>query len=104
MSVASQTASALSAAEIEFFNREGYLVPARPVFSDEKFDALRRHFEDKLARLPEDVNPESMDVPHFTDPKLFEWIFADEVLDLIEPFIGPDIALFASHFIAKPPG
>jgi ectoine hydroxylase-related dioxygenase (phytanoyl-CoA dioxygenase family) len=45
-----------------------------------------------------------MDVPHFTDPKLFEWLFADEVLDMLEPIIGPDIALFSSHFIAKPAG
>jgi hypothetical protein len=40
-----------------------------------------------------DVNPESLDTPHFTDPKLFDWLFADEVLDLIEPRLGPDIAL-----------
>jgi ectoine hydroxylase-related dioxygenase (phytanoyl-CoA dioxygenase family) len=45
-----------------------------------------------------------MDVPHFTDTKLFEWLFSDEVLDLVEPIIGPDIALFSSHFICKPKG
>ncbi len=45
-----------------------------------------------------------MDVPHFTDPKLFEWLFADEVLDLVEPILGPDIALWSSHFLCKPPG
>ena len=96
--------SSLSSDEIDFFNREGYLVPNHPLFAPDKFDALRRHFEDKLARLPEGFNPEAMDVPHFTDPKLFDWLFADEVLDLIEPIIGPDIALFSSHFIAKPAG
>ncbi len=104
MSLDAPAKSLLSADEIAFFDREGYLVPSRPLFADEKFDALRRHFEDKIARLPADVSPEAMDVPHFTDPKLFEWLFADEVLDLIEPLIGPDIALFSSHFIAKPPG
>ena len=31
-------------------------------------------------------------------------LFADEVLDIIEPLIGPDIALFSSHFICKPRG
>ena len=45
-----------------------------------------------------------MDVPHFTDPALFQWLFADEVLDLVEPILGPDIALFSSHFICKPGG
>src|SRR4051794_8895747 len=96
--------SRLADAEIEFFKREGYLIPSQPLFPQPKFDGLRQHFEDKLARLPEGFNPEAMDVPHFTDPKLFDWLFADEVLDLIEPVIGPDIALFSSHFISKPPG
>jgi hypothetical protein len=100
----SDPAAPLAPDEIDFFNREGYVLPSRPVFRQPKFDALRDHFEDKIARLPADVSPESMDVPHFTDPLLFEWLFADEVLDLVEPLIGPDIALFSSHFIAKPAG
>jgi chlorinating enzyme len=104
MNLQSTAHGAMTSAEIDFFSREGYLMPARPLFPEPKFNALRQHFEEKLARLPADVNPESMDVPHFTDPKLFEWLFADEVLDLIEPIIGPDIALFSSHFIAKPAG
>src|SRR5690348_17043929 len=104
MTAASPAGAALTPDEIAFFNREGYLVPGRPLFPQAKFNALRAHFEDKLALLPADVSPESMDVPHFTDPKLFEWLFAPEVLDLIEPLIGPDIALFSSHFIAKPAG
>ena len=32
------------------------------------------------------------------------WLFADEVLDLVEPILGPNIALFSSHFICKPRG
>lgn len=98
------TVPSLSSNELDFFQREGYLIPPRPLFPEAKFDALRRHFEEKVARLPDDISPESMDTPHFADPKLFEWLFADEVLDLVEPIIGPDIALFSSHFIAKPPG
>jgi len=39
-----------------------------------------------------------------TDPALFEWLFADEILDLVESIIGPNIALFSSHFICKPKG
>src|SRR5688500_5474362 len=104
MELDAPTVAALTPDELKFFRREGYLVPSRPLFPPEKFDALRRHFEDKLAHLPADVSPEAMDTPHFSDPKLFQWLFADEVLNLIEPIIGPDIALFSSHFIAKPPG
>jgi hypothetical protein len=94
----------LSGDQVDQYRREGYLIYREPVLPQKKFEGLKSHFEQKLARLPEDVRPESMDVPHFTDPKLFEWIFADEVLDLVEPIVGPDIALFSTHFICKPRG
>jgi ectoine hydroxylase-related dioxygenase (phytanoyl-CoA dioxygenase family) len=35
---------------------------------------------------------------------LFTWLLDDAVLDLVEPLLGPDIALFSSHFICKPAG
>lgn len=94
----------LTSAQVEDFNREGYAIYPRDVFSPEKFAGLKSHFEKKLAALPEGARPEGMDVPHFTDPGLFEWLFSDEILDLVEPIIGPDIALFSSHFICKPKG
>src|SRR3954462_5459144 len=96
--------AALSDEQVEFYRREGYLIREQPLFPERKFQALKSHFEEKLARLPENVRPEAMDVPHFTDTKLFEWLFSDEVLDVVEPIIGPDIALFSSHFICKPRG
>ena len=92
----------LSDEQVAFFRREGYLIHPDAIFPQEKFDRLKTHFEQKLAALPEGARPEAMDVPHFGDPALFEWLFADEVLDLVEPLLGPDIALFSSHFIAKP--
>jgi hypothetical protein len=94
----------LSPQQVDAYRREGYLIYDQPVFPQEKFDGLARHFDKKLAALPPGERPEGMDVPHFTDPALFEWLFADEVLDLVEPIIGPDIALFSSHFICKPKG
>lgn len=94
----------LSEDEVRSYRTEGYLIRRRPVFSPDKFNALTSHFDEKLSRLPADVRPESMDVPHFTDLKLFDWLLSDEVLDLVEPIVGPDIVLFSSHFICKPKG
>lgn len=94
----------LTGEQVEQYNREGYLIYPDSIFPTEKFERLKNHFEQKLAELPAGSRPEAMDVPHFADPALFEWLFADEVLDLVEPILGPDIALFSSHFIAKPKG
>jgi chlorinating enzyme len=99
-----ETQARLTPEQVQFYKREGYLKIEEPVFPEAKFNALKDHFEDKLARLPGDVRPEGMDCPHFVDIKLFDWLMSDEVLDLVEPLIGPDIALFASHFICKPKG
>lgn len=94
----------LTSEQVAEYKREGFIVYDKPVFPQAKFDALRAHFDQKLANLPDDVRPESMDVPHFTDPKLFDWVLSDEVLDLVEPIVGPDIALWSTHFICKPKG
>jgi len=94
----------LSPQQVEAYQREGYLVYDQPVFPPEKHAALKAHFEGILAELPAGSRPEAMDVPHFTHPKLLEWAFSDEVLDLVEPIVGPDIALFSTHFICKPRG
>src|SRR3954468_24305796 len=94
----------LSPEQIAAYRREGYIVYDKPVFAPEKFARLKAHFERKLAALPSDQRPESMDVPHITDPALFEYLLSDEALDVVEPLIGPNIALFSSHFICKPRG
>ena len=94
----------LNEQQVETYRQEGYLIYPDKVFSDARFQGLKSHFEDKLDRLDPSCRPEAMDVPHFADTKLFEWLLSDEVLDLVEPLIGPDIALFSSHFICKPRG
>ena len=85
------------------FQTDGYETHDR-LLTSAKFEALASFFERKLAALPVGERPEHMDVPHLTDPALFEWLLDADVLDLVESLIGPDIALFSSHFICKPPG
>ena len=98
------TPARLSPEEVGHYRREGYLIHHRPVFSPDRFEALKDYFEGILADLPASERPEAMDVPHFMHPKLLEWAMDEAVLSLVEPIVGPDIALFSSHFICKPQG
>ena len=99
-----QTPGRLTTKQLETYHQEGFIVYDKPIFPENKFEGLKNHFESKLAALPADERPEAMDTPHFIDPALFEWIFSDEILDLVEPILGPDISLFSTHFICKPRG
>ncbi len=90
--------------DVQFYQENGYFLYHHPLLPSGKFTRLRASFEHMLDRLPEGSRPEGMDTPHFAFPELFESLFADEVLDFVERFIGPDIILWSSHFLCKPPG
>jgi phytanoyl-CoA hydroxylase len=58
-----------------------------------------------LTRKHPDLRPEQLH--HWLmwdDPFWLRLISDDRLLDIVEAFIGPDIALFASHYICKPGG
>jgi ectoine hydroxylase-related dioxygenase (phytanoyl-CoA dioxygenase family) len=94
----------LTPQQVEAYRQDGYLIHDRPVLPQGKFDSLKAYFDQMLAELPADERPESMDVPHFMHPELLRWALDDAVLDLVEPILGPDLALFSTHFICKPKG
>ncbi|WP_428966534.1 phytanoyl-CoA dioxygenase family protein [Micromonospora fluostatini] len=98
-----QTHHGLSPEQLQAYRTDGYVVGDR-LLRPERFAALKDHFERKIAALPPGDRPEDMDVPHFTDPELFRWLFDPDVLDVVESVLGPDIALFTSHFFCKPAG
>ncbi|PAX06942.1 phytanoyl-CoA dioxygenase family protein [Sphingomonas lenta] len=89
----------LSADEVARYERDGFLQIHRPILQPGKFEALKSLFEELLERYGSD----DLDVPHFREPRLLDFLLDDEVLDLIEPLVGPDIGLWSSHFISKPP-
>lgn len=89
----------LNPEEVAHYHREGYVLHRRPVFSDDKFARLKAIFEENLAQYGED----GLDMIHVREPRLLEFLLADEILDLVEPVVGPNIGLWASHFISKPP-
>lgn len=87
------------------YDRDGYLIIPGTVFDDATFAALKAKADATFAKRAAErdgVAPSLVDCPHWDDPEMFRWIFAPEMLALVEPVIGPDIAVFASHFLQKP--
>src|SRR5438874_1271534 len=89
--------------QVQFYRDNGYLKFGR-IFAEDEIVTLRKHVDDMIASLPEGKRPEEMDRPHFEDPWLFRYLTHPRVLSVIQDFVGPDIALWSSHFIAKPKG
>lgn len=94
--------SGLGSDAVESFRRDGYLLHHEQLFSAEKFARLVGIFEEHLADKGTKLSDE-LDTPHFRDERLLEFLLADEVLDIVEPLVGPDVALWSSHFISKDP-
>ena len=88
--------------EVTDYRKNGYHLFKKPLFSPDKFARLTALFEEHEARKG-DKQSDELNTPHFEDERLLEFLLAPEVLDLVEPLIGPDIGLWASHFISKDP-
>jgi len=97
----------LSTEQVQSYRDTGYLILREPVFASDPFDRLRA-FADRCYNEaesgPTGKPVQLIDCPHWGHPEAFEWIFSDAMLDLVEPLIGPDIGVFASHFLRKQPG
>jgi ectoine hydroxylase-related dioxygenase (phytanoyl-CoA dioxygenase family) len=92
----------LAPSDVEFFRSNGYFLHRDQLFSPDQLDQLERIFDEHLAQKGDKLSDE-LDTPHFHDPRLLDFLLSKEVLDLVEPLVGPDIALWTSHFISKDP-
>ncbi|MDX6307613.1 MAG: hypothetical protein QOI06_659 [Nocardioidaceae bacterium] len=92
----------LSESDVDFFRANGYLLPHVQMFSEEKLQSLERIFNEHLADKGDKLSDE-LDTPHYRDHRLLDFLLSDEVLDTVQPLIGPNIALWSSHFISKDP-
>ena len=93
------TVGRLSDDAIAFYEANGYYQFHAPVLTDDQFARLTAIFEEDLAKYGED----GLDTIHFRDARLMEFLTCPEILDLVEPLIGPNIGLWSSHFICKLP-
>ncbi|MEQ9265397.1 MAG: phytanoyl-CoA dioxygenase family protein [Balneolaceae bacterium] len=96
-------AKVISDSDLNFYKTDGYLLPKRKLFSEDKQAELTAIFEEHLRNKGDRLSDE-LDTPHFRDSRLLDFLLAPEVLDVVESIIGPNIGLFSSHFISKEPG
>lgn len=97
----SSTPDARSAA-LEQYERDGYTI-FRDVIDEELIAEAADHVVWLGRRHPE-VRPEQLGHTFLRDDPFWVRLISDaRLLDLAELFVGPDIALFASHYISKPP-
>ena len=93
--------AALSQAKAQF-DQDGYAI-FRNVLDPELVAESSRHIVWLMEHNP-DLRPELLGhtlVQH--DPFWVRLISDDRLLDIAQQFIGPNLALFASHYIVKPP-
>lgn len=84
------------------YESDGYTIFREVV--DQPLIAEARNHIDWLLRKNPGIRPEQLHHTLMTnDPFWVRLVSDDRLLDIAEAFIGPDIALFASHYIAKRP-
>ncbi len=84
------------------YEEVGYTI-FRHVIDDDLLRETNGHVEWLQEQHP-DVPPENLGTEFVRDDPFWLGLVSDpRLLDIAQLFIGPDIALFASHYISKPP-
>lgn len=84
------------------YDRDGYAI-VRGVIEQALIEEARAHVEWLIEENP-DLPPEGLDTFLVGDDPFWLRLVSDpRLVDCVEPILGPNIALFASHYIAKPP-
>lgn len=92
----------MTAEHLAEFERDGYTI-FRGVLDRDLIEEMSGHVAWLQARHP-DVRPERLGHTYLRDDPFWLRVVSDDrLLDIAQLFIGPDIALFASHYISKPP-
>ncbi|MBT4097034.1 MAG: phytanoyl-CoA dioxygenase family protein [Gemmatimonadetes bacterium] len=85
------------------YERDGYAI-YRGVIDAGLVAEASDHVDWLLANNP-GLRPEQLHNNLMTnDPFWVRLVADDRLLDIAQQYVGPDIALFASHYISKPPG
>jgi non-heme Fe2+,alpha-ketoglutarate-dependent halogenase len=94
----------LSRAEIERFNREGFLKGFR-VFHPDEVAEHRRYFDALLARvLAEGKDSYSISTAHLKYGKVYDLLTEPRIVALVRDLLGENVIGWGSHYFCKMPG
>ncbi|MFC6016213.1 phytanoyl-CoA dioxygenase family protein [Plantactinospora solaniradicis] len=87
---------------LDRYERDGYVI-LRDVIDADLIAEASDHV-DWLEKQHPDVRPEQLGHTFLRDDPFWVRLVSDDrLLDIAETFVGPNLALFASHYISKPP-
>src|SRR5436305_14627624 len=95
---------ALSAEQIDAFNRNGYLSGIR-IFDDEEITAIRQYFDDLLAKtLAAGGDSYSISSAHLRYGRVYDILTEPRIVARIKDLLGDNVVAWGSHFFCKMPG
>lgn len=94
----------LTHAQLEFFNRHGYLKGLR-VFSEAEMAEQRRYFDKLLAQtLAAGGDSYSISTAHLRHGKVYDLLRHPRLVALVKDLLGANVVGWGSHYFCKMPG
>ncbi len=93
----------LTTAQVEAFNREGYLRPFR-VFSEAEILEIRQYFDKLLAEtLAAGKDSYSISTAHMRYGRVYDLLTEPRIVALVKDLLGENVIAWGSHFFCKMP-
>lgn len=93
----------LTAAQVDFYRTNGYLVGLPPIYSAAEMARLNAELPELLKLLRPGETSKDIREWHETSRYLFDICMNPKILDLVEPILGPNFFMWASNFFIKEP-
>lgn len=101
---ACSTPKALSTAQVESYNTDGFIRPLSAFSSDEITD-IREYFDDLLAKaIADGGNSYSISTAHMKHGRVYDLLTNPTLVGYVADILGDDVVAWGSHFFCKMPG
>jgi non-haem Fe2+, alpha-ketoglutarate-dependent halogenase len=102
-SVRNDNPRVLTRSQIDGFNRDGYIRPI-PLFSGDEIAALRRYFDDLLARVvAAGGDSYSISSAHLRYGPVYDILTEPRIVAVVRDLLGENVVGWGSHFFCKMP-